>query len=383
MKKKGVSAILGIVVLAMTFFVRDVWAGDDRRDAIIPQLTPTATFEDITVPMNGDVNPYGVAFVPEGFPGGGVLHPGDIVVSNFNNSGNKQGTGTTIVRVNNNQAPTLFFQGQQGPNGTGLGLTTALGVLKGGFVLVGNVPSINTNNLGMCSDLSTDVGQGGLLVIDKNGNLVETLTSASLLDGPWDLTIKDEGERAQVFVSNVLSGTVTRIDLKVEGGDDNRKLVIEGETQIASGYLHRCDNSAFVVGPTGVALDAQKGTLIVSSTGDNEIFAIPDASRRTTDAGMGTVVVNDAAHLHGPLGLVLADNGDLVSTQGDAVNVDATQPSEVVEFTPEGQFVAQISVDLGTGGAFGIALQESNGGFTLATVEDNGMPPFLDIWVVK
>ena len=383
MKKKGVCAILGIVVLAMTFFVRDLSAGDDRRDAIIPQLTPTATFEDITVPMNGDVNPYGVAFVPEGFPGGGVLHPGDIVVSNFNNSGNKQGTGTTIVRVNNNQAPTVFFQGQQGPNGTGLGLTTALGVLKGGFVLVGNVPSINTNNLGMCSDLSTDVGQGGLLVIDKNGNLVETLTSASLLDGPWDLTIKDEGERAQVFVSNVLSGTVTRIDLKVEGGDDNRKLVIEGETQIASGYLHRCDNSAFVVGPTGVALDAQKGTLIVSSTGDNEIFAIPDASRRTTDAGMGTVVVNDAAHLHGPLGLVLADNGDLVSTQGDAVNVDATQPSEVVEFTPEGQFVAQISVDLGTGGAFGIALQESNGGFTLATVEDNGMPPFLDIWVVK
>jgi hypothetical protein len=49
--------------------------------------------------MNGDVNPYGVAFVPEGFPRGGVLHPGDIIVSNFNDSGNLQGTGTTIVRV--------------------------------------------------------------------------------------------------------------------------------------------------------------------------------------------------------------------------------------------------------------------------------------------
>jgi hypothetical protein len=262
-----------------------------------------------------------------------------------------------------------------------LGLTTALGVLSGGFVLVGNVPSINASTLGMCNNLSTDVGQGGLLVIDKNGNLVDTLTSASLLDGPWDLTIQDEGRRAQVFVSNVLSGTVTRIDLKVEGGD--RKLVVESETQIASGYLHRCDPAAFVVGPTGVALDKGKDILYVSSTGDNEIFAIRDASQRTSDAAMGAVVVNDATHLHGPLGLVLADNGDLISTQGDAVNTDTTQPSEVVEFTPEGQFVAEISVDPGTGGSFGIALQESKGGFTLATVDDNGTPPFLDIWVVK
>lgn len=382
MKKMYGCAILGILVLGLPFLVLGASAGD-RKDAIIPQLTPTATFADVTVPMNGDVNPYGVSFVPEGYPSGGVLHPGDIIVSNFNDSANLQGTGTTIVRVNNNQAPTLFFQGQQGNNGTGLGLTTALGVLSGGFVLVGNVPSINTNTLGMCNNLSTDVGQGGLLVIDKNGNLVETLTSAALLDGPWDLTIKDEGRRAKVFVSNVLSGTVTRIDLKVEGGDANRKLAIESETQIASGYLHRCDPAAFVVGPTGVALDQKKDILYVSSTGDNEIFAIQDASGRTSDAGTGTVVVNDASHLHGPLGLVLADNGDLISTQGDAVNTDAAQPSEVAEFTPEGQFVAEISVDPGTGGAFGIALQERKGGFILATVDDNGAPPFLDIWIVK
>ena len=45
-------------------------------------------------------------------------------------------------------------------------------------------------------------------------------------------------------------------------------------------------------------------------------------------------------HLHGPLGLVLAPNGDLITANGDAVNPIPTPPSELVEFTPAGKFVA-------------------------------------------
>jgi hypothetical protein len=55
-----------------------------------------------TIPANGDLNPYGVAFVPPGFPSGGPLAPGDILVSNFNDSGNTQGTGTTIIKLTPN-----------------------------------------------------------------------------------------------------------------------------------------------------------------------------------------------------------------------------------------------------------------------------------------
>src|SRR6516164_8941448 len=65
---------------------------------IIPNLPPTFLSAS-TVPANGDVNPYGVAFVPNGFPSGGPLNPGDVAVSNFNNSNNSQGTGTTIVGI--------------------------------------------------------------------------------------------------------------------------------------------------------------------------------------------------------------------------------------------------------------------------------------------
>ena len=139
-----------------------------------------------------------------------------------------------------------------------------------------------------------------------------------------------------MFVSDVLSGIVTRIDLTIPDGGVP---VIQSLTRIASGYLTRTDPMALVVGPTGLAYDPTSGVLYVASTGDNEIFAIPNAAKRRSNAGMGTLVYQDDTHLHGPLGLVLAPNGDLITANGDAVNTDPNQPSELVEFTPGGQFV--------------------------------------------
>ncbi|MFY9531868.1 MAG: hypothetical protein WAR24_23435 [Candidatus Acidiferrales bacterium] len=382
--------LLGTAILVTVFVARMALAGrDDRKDSpVIPQIAAVPpTFSDSTVPLtNGDVNPYGVAFVPPEFPHGGLLHPGDIIVANFNNAATQanpaglQATGTTIVRVNRNGAPSVFFTSQA------IGLSTALDVLKKGFVIVGNVPSIPSSPntpLGTCNVLG-DVGQGSLQVIDRKGNLVKTLTSATLFDGPWDMTVKDDGRHVQVFVSNVLTGTVTRLDLRITGDGDADKhdaIVVEKETQIASGYLHRCDPAAFVVGPTGLALDEDRDILYVSSTGDNQIFAIDDAGDRKTDAGMGRLAVSDEKHLHGPLALALARNGDLISSQGDAVNPDAAHPSEIVEFTPDGQFVAEFSIDPAPGSAFGLALKSFEGGFIFAAVDD-GLN-VLDIWVVR
>jgi hypothetical protein len=78
---------------------------------------------------------------------------------------------------------------------------------------------------------------------------------------------------------------------------------------------------------------------------------------------------------------ILTSNGDLISTQGDAVNPNPKQPSEVVEFTDAGNFVAQLSVDPTTGSAFGIAMRQLEDGFVFATVDDT--TAVLDIWVVK
>jgi hypothetical protein len=321
-----------------------------------------------TVPANGDVNPYGVAFVPKDFPSGGSISPGDLLVSNFNNSMNQQGTGTTIVRISPNGSQSVFFQGPSTPGL--LGLTTALGVLKSGFVIVGSVPATYDSMGNLLS-----VNQGSLLILDKRGNVVTTLTDSKLLDGPWDLTINDRGDSAEVFVSNVLNGVVTRIDLSIpDGGTPN----VESMTRIASGYLTHTDPAALVVGPTGLAYDRERDVLYVASTGDNEIFAIPDAADRTTDAGMGHLVYKDDAHLRGPLGLVLAPNGDLIASNGDAVNGDPTQPSELVEFTPSGKFVGQFSIDPSQGAAFGLAISDEDGVVRFAAVEDATNK--VDIW---
>lgn len=317
-----------------------------------------------TVPSNGDVNPYGVALVPPGFRSGGPIAPGDILVSNFNNSQNQQGTGTTIVTVAPSGSVSLFFQGQPG-----LGLTTALGVLRAGFVLVGNVPTTDGT--------SATVQQGSLLVIDRFGNLAMTLANTRFLDGPWDLTVNDQGNTAQIFVSNVLSGTVTRLDVFV--GDGNFQVI--GVNEIAHGYTHRTDPAALVVGPTGLAFNPFTGMLYVASTGDNAIFAIPLAGVTNKDVGQGFLVYKDNIHLHGPLGLALAPNGDLITANGDAVNAGGLQ-NELVEFTQFGKFVAQFQVDPGPGGgAFGMAFW--NGLFTLgfAAVDDDQNT--LDIWNVQ
>ncbi len=307
-----------------------------------------------TVPANGDQNPYGVAFVPNGFPGGGPLHPGDILVSNFNNQANEQGTGTTIVDVPaSGGAVSVFFQGQ-----AGLGLTTALEVLKEGLVIVGNLPTSD----GTCATAQA----GSLLVLDSNGHQVANLTDATI-DGPWDMTVSDRGRgHVQAWVSNALNGTVVRLDLAISGGVPS----ITKATVIASGYMHRCDPAALVVGPTGLVYDAAHDLLYVASTDDNAVYAVSHASTATGSRGTGRVIYHDAAHLHGPLGMALAPNGDLLVSNSDVINSDPNQPSEIVEFTTGGRFVKQLSVDPMQGGSFGLAVAEEGRVVKFAAVDD-------------
>ena len=324
-------------------------ADDDRP--FLPDQVRSAT----TIPANGDLNPYGVSFVPANFPSGGTIAPGNILVSNFNNSANLQGTGTTIVDIPAGGPTTLFFQGP-----LGLGLTTALNILQRGFVLVGNFPSTD----GTCPNSSS----GSILVIDKSGKLVTTI-SGPLINGPWDSTLFDQGSSAKFFVANGLTGTVVRLDLSVRVSG----VTVQRITQIASDYAHSCDPVTFVDAPTGLVYDPKRDVLYVASTLDNEVFAVADAGDTTHDRGRGELVYEDKVHLHGPLGMIEAPNGHLIVSNNDsaAVNSDPNQPSELVEFTKEGEFVKQISVDPVQGGSFGLAVATAGDLAQLAAVDDN------------
>jgi hypothetical protein len=168
---------------------------------------------------------------------------------------------------------------------------------------------------------------------------------------------------------------VTRLDLLVPPGVGAP--FVFRQTVIASGFKSQPDNAALILGPTGLAFDARSDTLFVASTADNAVFAIANAAVTGFNQGTGRMIFQDP-HLRGPLGLVLAPNGDLIAANGDAVNADPTQPSELVEFTPQGRFVGQFSVDPGSGGAFGLAVTNDNGVLRLAAVDD--VTNSLEVW---
>jgi len=356
--------IAGFAALSMA----QARADEDGQKAFLPRLEASST-----IPANGDLNPYGVAFVPDGFPSGGMLAPGDVLVSNFNNINNLQGTGVTIVKLTPNGVVAPGVAAGSSGNATtfftsGLtGLSTALGILRDGFVVVGNLPTTDGT--------SNTLSQGSLQIVDRNGKLVKTLNDSAFLDSPWDLTINDKGDRAQIFVSNVLSGTVSRLDVSVGAAN----VTVLNKSEVAMRYAHRTDPAALVLGPTGLAYDRDSDILYVASTADNAIFAVPFAGKAQSPVTKGTQVFA-SAHLRGPLALAFAPNGNLLTANGDAVNGDPTHPSEIVEFTRSGKFVREFNVDASQGGAFGIAtVLTENPRLNFAAVDD---VPHI-VWVSK
>jgi hypothetical protein len=332
----------------------------DSDDAFLPSPVRSVS----TIPANGDVNPYGVAFVPDNFQTGpGPLKHGDVLVSNFNNSANLQGTGTTIVRITKRGSPTTFFQGV-----APLGLSTALGILQVGLVVVGNSPTADGT--------SGTAGAGSLLVINNQGKLIQTITNAAI-QGPWDMALVDGGNAAIAFVSNALTGTVVRLDFAVSSSG----LRLLSTKTIASGYIHRGDPVTLFVSPTGLVFDRRHDVLYVASTGDNAVFAVSNAADRQSDDGLGSMIYQDNVHLHGALAMTMAPNGHLLVSNNDGINSDPNQPSEIVEFTIDGRFVKQLSVDPSQGGAFGLAVRTTEDKAIFAAVDDNTST--LLIWTLN
>ncbi len=329
---------LPLVALIGVFMASGVFQALAAPAANSPFIRPFNRVSTVasTVPANGDVNPYGLVTVPSTV---GNLDQGDALVSNFNNSQNLQGTGTTIVEISPSGTPTLFAQ--INPSSItcpgGVGLTTALVVLKRGWVIVGSLPT---------SDGTSATMQAGcLIVLNSQGQVVETF-SGDPINGPWDMTALDDGSTALLFVTNVLNntvaaspnvvndGTVLRIPLVVP--DQGAGMPSMGSTTvIGSDFAERTDPSALVVGPTGVGL-ARDGTLYVADSVNSRISAIPNAPGRSSTAFTGNVVTSKG-FINDPLGLTIAPNGDILTVNGGDGNI--------VETTPAGAQVAHRLLD--------------------------------------
>jgi hypothetical protein len=323
-----------------------------------------------TVADNGDLNPYALIVAPVS---AGKIHENDVLVDNFNRISNLQGTGTTIMDYNP-ATRDMFVFADLPPNVPGcpggVGLSTAMVMLKSGWVIVGSTPSIDGTTRTM--------GSGGLLVLDSNGHLVETWANTNIND-PWgNVACIDNGTNAILFISMagldvpgpavrdpqtgrpviVRKATVLRLELSIPEG---KPPVITSQTVIANGFGQRADKDAFLVGPTGLAL-GPNDTLFVSDALGNQIVAIPDATTRTTSAGTGITVTKDGL-LKRPLALTTAPNGHLL-----AINALKGQVVEIDPATGKQLYAQWIDADQaqsppGNGDLFGIAMTPDGKGF--------------------
>jgi DNA-binding beta-propeller fold protein YncE len=104
-------------------------------------------------------------------------------------------------------------------------------------------------------------------------------------------------------------------------------------TTIGSGFPEALNSSALVIGPTGVGLGARQ-VLYVADTLGNRIAAIPNAVFRGFSAGPGFTITR-GHHLNGPLGLVIAPNGNILTVNGGN--------GKLIEITPFGAQIATAS----------------------------------------
>jgi sugar lactone lactonase YvrE len=323
----------------------------------------TVTLLGSTTPSNGDENPYAIWPVTQTV---GSLKAGDVLVDNFNNKSNDQGTGTTIVDVHPDGSTTVFadFSAAKSQCPGGVGLTTAMVGLKTGWVIVGSLPSTDGT--------TNTAGQGCLLVISPTGTLAETLTG-SYLDGPWDAAVADDGDTASLFVANTLVGLAHSPTATAAQGDVVRLSLsqtatsapkITAETTVASGLSERGDPSAFVKGPTGLALGSD-GTLYIADNLNNRILAVPQALTVSSSAGTGSVLTSG-----GQLAASKSPDGDLLAA--NAVN------GKIVEITPAGKQVGEyyaiqnVGQDpAGNGDLFGIAINQAGTGVIFVKDDEN------------
>jgi len=324
-----------------------------------------------TVTANGDLNPYALVVAPVS---SGLIHKDDVLIGNFNDISNLQGTGTTILDYNPSTKQTSLITRlpkhlSQCPGG--VGLTTAMTMLKSGWIIVGSTPS---------TDGTTKTkGNGCLIVLDSNGKFINAVSGPKIND-PWgNIASIDNGATATLFVSNagfdvpgpevrdaatgfpvtVKKATVLRIELSIPEG---KPPVFKSQTVIADGLNARANKDAFLIGPTGLALGQDRTTLYVSDGVGNRIVAIPDAAKRTTSAGTGREITKDGL-LQRPLAMIMVPDGHLLvtnATNGQVVEIDPIAGKQIYAQWIDAD---QAQSPPGNGDLFGIALKPDGKGF--------------------
>jgi hypothetical protein len=369
MTKQPPAIALRALLLGMSLAGACNVSASDAPKGMLESIHRHATLTS-SVTDNGDLNPYAVVVAPVS---AGKIEKDDVLVDNFNNVSNLQGTGTTIIDYRPSTKQTILFAKlpQKLPECPGgVGLTTAMTMLKTGWVIVGSTPSTDGT--------TATKGDGCVIVLDPNGKMVAAW-SGSTINDPWgDMAVIDNGSSATLFISMAGFGlpspdvldkatgfpvimhksTVLRLNIKIP---DGKPPVLVDQTVIGDGFSARADRDNFLLGPTGLALGPDQ-TLYVTDGLDNVITAIPNAVNRTDSAGTGKVVTQGGL-LSWPLAMVYTPAGHLLVCNGKDGQLVEVDPAAGKQIYSQWIDSDQAQSPPGNGDLFGIALTPDGDGF--------------------
>ena len=198
--------------------------------SILKMLTTQKTVASTVDPLNGDVNPYGLVYVASKPFGKSILQKGDLVVCNFNDKSNVQGTGTTIDYMSSV------------PGSKPTQLTQSSSLLGCASLVINSFDEV----------FSADSGAKDAVGDNSNGKIAQTLKS-SLLVEPWgsayvpSQTGYPPGDG--LWVSDASTGKIVRINLGTGGKPTY--------TAVISGFAVNHGKPGSILGPSGLQYNQQ------------------------------------------------------------------------------------------------------------------------------
>jgi hypothetical protein len=315
---------------------RDSFDDRGRGQSVLRTLDDERTIGSTVDPMNGDVNPYGLDIAKTT---SGLITQGDLVVCNFNDSANVQGTGTTIVSLHPQEGATPTHIAQD-PSLLGC---NALATAPSGPIWTADFAS-NDN-----------------AIVSATGTVLTTLPQFTW-HNPFGQIFASRGPAGAAFYeSNAGDGSVVRINLSSPFTFD----------VIATGFAVNGGAPGGILGPSGLQYDAKHDRLYVVDGTNNTVVAL----RHVSTIPNGGVVVNpngtsfsgpfrhraklvfSGAPLNGPISSALLPNGNLVIGN----TLDPNGFNLMVEITPNGRKLDVRNVDTGASGSI-FGMVASGGG---------------------
>jgi hypothetical protein len=372
-------------------------AGAKVNPNLLATIAPSgaiATVGSTVDPLNGDLNPYGLAIAPAT---AGLITKGDLVVCNFNNaadnttsppSGNVQGAGTTIIGLHP-AAGSPPYRIAQSAHLMGCNAITML--------------ADDTISAAAWSTVQNPAGENPL--VSATG-AVSTPFSGDNFAGPWGeaYVAATAAQPAAIYVSNAPGGATN------SGGSIDR-ITLSGDvqmsfTEIATGFCSG-GSPGSIFGPAGLTYDAAKDTLYVVNTASASVVAIAGVSSIGADgvvvngqctpaatptpvptfsgpSAASARVIAHGAPFNTPLSAALLSDGDLVVGNADiGLATPSATTNLLIEVSPvvPGGFVGQpLQIDTGAPGAiFGIAATVDSAGNQIVYFNDDNAAAVMQL----